>query len=382
MTNQKQQFGQFFTKKSDYILKGFEKFVVNKNVTDPFAGSGDLINWARKNKCKKIIGYDNDRKYVNNKDIFYNDSINNKKKYEFVLTNPPYLHKNKATREIKNKYFQGRDFEDLYQISINSIMDSEEGIVIVPLNFLSAKNSRKIRKIFFSKFKIEKLNIFTEQVFPDTTYNVISFYYQRNGKEDKNIIDATTFPEKKKIKIILEKKYDWQIGGNLFKKIENTKNELGIFRLTEDDIPKKGGVKVKLAYNNIKNVQEFMVNNDFLDLISKNIILLRAIDSKNGKKIQLEDIRKYKISALVGKATSRNMAYIIFKTNLTIKSQLKLIELFNRELNFIRKKYSSLFLTNFRDNNRKRISFEFAYKLINYVYQNYFNKDKQLSITL
>jgi len=48
-------------------------------------------------------------------------------------------------------------------------------------------------------------------------------------------------------------------------------------------------------------------------LLEKNILFLRAIDSKNGKKIQLEDIRKYKISGLVGKNTSRNMAHLIFK---------------------------------------------------------------------
>ena len=34
-----------------------------------------------------------------------------------------------------------------------------------------------------------------------------------------------------------------------------------------------------------------------------------------------------------------------------------------------RKKYNSLFLTNFRDNDRKRISFDFCYKLITFCYE-------------
>jgi len=145
MNIQKRQFGQFFTKKSDYVLQGLKKYIKGKSVVDPFAGDGDLIEWAKKNEAKDTKGYEIDRKYTDNKNIFYNDSINKSLKYKFVLTNPPYLHKNKATKEIKDKYFAGQNskFEDLYQVSINSVLNSEEGILIVPLNFLSAENYGK-----------------------------------------------------------------------------------------------------------------------------------------------------------------------------------------------------------------------------------------------
>jgi len=152
----KKQLGQFFTTNSDYILQGFESFVDNKNVFDPFAGKQDLINWAQKNNCKSIIGFDYDKKYVDNINVFLNDSINFPKKYQFVCTNPPYLHKNKADKNIKNRFFSNQNscFEDLYQVSLNSIMNCEEGIIIIPLNFLCAENSIKIRNLFFNKFKI------------------------------------------------------------------------------------------------------------------------------------------------------------------------------------------------------------------------------------
>jgi len=184
----KAQLGQFFTTNSDYILQGLEEFVKNKEITDPFAGNQDLFNWAKKNNCKKITGFDFDKKYADDKNVFLNDSINNPKKYKFVLTNPPYLHKNKADRKTKDNFFSSvrSSFEDLYQVSVYSILDSEEGILIVPLNFLCAENSKKIRNLFFEKFKIVKLNVFSQQVFDDTTYNVISFYYKKNGFEDKN----------------------------------------------------------------------------------------------------------------------------------------------------------------------------------------------------
>ena len=113
-------------------------------------------------------------------------------------------------------------------------------------------------------------------------------------------------------------------------------------------------------------------------ILDKNILFLRAIDSKNGRKIQLEDIRKYNVLGLVGKNTSRNMAHLIFKQEIPIKKQEALIQRFNQELNRNREKYFSFFLTNFRDNNRKRISFDLTYKFLNYLYQEEYAKQSTL----
>ena len=51
----------------------------------------------------------------------------------------------------------------------------------------------------------------------------------------------------------------------------------------------------------------------------------------------------------------------------------ELMDKFNEELNMERNKYSSFFLTNFRDNNRKRISFDLVYKFLNHIYINKIN---------
>ncbi len=102
----KRNLGQFFTTNSDYILQGLGKFVKNKEIADPFAGNQDLLNWAKNNKCKKIAGFDCDKNYIDEQNVFLNDSINSPKDYKFVCTNPPYLHKNKATKEIKGKFFR------------------------------------------------------------------------------------------------------------------------------------------------------------------------------------------------------------------------------------------------------------------------------------
>lgn len=366
----KKQLGQFFTTKSDYILQGLEKFVRGKEVIDPFAGNQDLIKWCYKNNCKKAIGFDCDKKYVDNSYVFHNDSINHPKKYEFICANPPYLHKNKADEKTKENFWKGGNsiFEDLYQISISSILNCEGGILIVPLNFLSAENSKKIRDLFFEKFEIVKLNIFSEQVFEDTTYNVISFCFRKNiCDSNKGKVFATIFPEKKQIAFTIEKKYGWQLGGGFIHRIKHTENHLGIFRLTEDYL-QSGEHEVELAFQNIKDKKPLRISKNIKKIIEKNVLFLRAIDSKNGKKIQLEDIRKYGVAGLVGKNTSRNMAHLIFKEEIPINDQIGLMKRFNAELSRGRSKYLSFFLTNFRDNNRKRISFDLTYKFLNYIY--------------
>lgn len=373
----KQQLGQFFTENSDYILAGLTRFIKGKEVQDPFAGNKDLMNWARKNGAKTVKGFDVDAGLVDNKEVFLNDSLKNPMEYKFVITNPPYLHKNKADLETKKNYFSGNNsiFEDLYQVSLKSIMNSEEGIIIVPLNFLSAENSSKIRKLFFDKFEILHVNIFFERVFEDTTYNVIAFYYRKKSKTSDSIIfTKTIYPNKINGVLRIRKQFGWKIGGEFIEKIKHTRNVLGIKRFTEDMI-KPGKKAIKVGYTNLKTIRHYNVEESLAEVLQNNILLLNSIDSKSKKKICLENVRDYDLEAVVGKNTSRNLAYLIFEKNIDIKVQIKLIEYFNNELNEARKEYLSFFLTNFRDNNRKRISFDFSYKLLNYLYQKHIIHD-------
>lgn len=378
----KKQLGQFFTINSDYILKDLDKFIKGKIVVDPFAGGGDLLIWAKKHGAKNIIGYDVDNKYVNNKKIHFNDSINNPLKYKFVLTNPPYLNINKADKKTKEKYFKNHNFEDLYQISIASIMESNEGIVIVPINFLSAENSKKIKNLFFSKFRIVEMNYFTHQVFPDTTYNVIAFYYRKkeNIFNDEFSIKTHIYPENKIVNIEIKKQFNWAIGGEFLTTIKNQKNDLGIYRLTEKDL-KPGAIKIQAAFNHVKYISEYAISENNYDLIKSNIILLKAIDSgSEGGKIALENIKEYGLDCLISKDSSRHMIYLISKKNIPIEKQKVLIRLFNEEINKLRDSYLSLFLTNYRDNNRKRVSFDFVYKFLNYLYFNQLEKSRNMNL--
>jgi len=374
MLTSKQQLGQFYTKNTSYILQGLEKFIKCKNVADPFAGTGDLLKWASACGASSVVGYDIDKTKDDNMLIFYNDSLQNPKKYEFVITNPPYLYQNK----MKDKTpLQNSKHTDLYQISLEKIMNSEEGIAIVPINFLSAENSKYIRELFLAKFQIEKLNYFSEQVFEDTTYNVIAFYYKKKKIfSNKMNIDFTIYPQKKYSKIILYQEYNWQIGGEFLAEINAYSNKLRISRLEEEDL-QKGNHTIKAAYNNLDKIKEFNVNDDVLSKLRKNIVVLKAIDSgsENGK-ICLDDIRKYDLDALISIKTSRHQIQLLFPEIVSIREQEKIIELFNKEIEDKRNRYHSLFMTNYRDKDRKRISFNFAYNLVNYLYFHKLRKKK------
>jgi len=367
----KQQLGQFFTKNTSYILQGLERFIKCKNVTDPFAGAGDLLKWAEASGASSVVGYDIDKTKSDNSLIFYNDSLQNPKKYEFILTNPPYLYQNK----MKDKsLLVNSKHTDLYQLSLEKIMNSEEGIAIVPINFLSAENSKYIRELFLVKFEIKKVNYFSEQVFEDTTYNVIAFYYKKKKiPTHKMNIDFTIYPQKKYSKITLYQEYNWQIGGEFLAEINAYSNKLRISRLEEEDL-QKGNNTIRAAYNNLDKIKKFNVNDDVLSKIRKNIVVLKAIDSgSESGKICLDDIRKYNLDALISIKTSRHQIQLLFPESVSIREQEKIIELFNKEIEDKRNRYHSLFMTNYRDKDRKRISFNFAYNLVNYLY---FNKLK------
>ena len=147
---------------------------------------------------------------------------------------------------------------------------------------------KKIRGLFFEKFEIIKLNIFSEQVFDDTTYNVISFYFRkRQGSCRKNVIDATIYPENKKIKLTLEKIYDWQFGGDFIHNIKSARNDLGVFRLTEDYL-KSGEYEAEIALQNIKDKKILKISDDIKSYWEKIFYFCGLLIAKMAKKFNLK----------------------------------------------------------------------------------------------
>ena len=79
------------------------------------------------------------------------------------------------------------------------------------------------------------------------------FILGRNGKyQEKKILDAIIYPENKKIELAIEKNMVGSLAEILFIKIKDTKNDLGVFRFTEDYL-KSGEYEVEIALQNIKD---------------------------------------------------------------------------------------------------------------------------------
>lgn len=319
-----------YTTKSDIIFRNLVDYIPKgMSFIEPFVGGGDLLNLFPDEKWEK---YDIEDKGNN----IIRDTLKNPPDYhdKWVITNPPYLAKNKASdKEIYNKY----NVDDLYKAALVSILDCAGGLIIIPTNFFTDERTGKVRTQFLNQFKILEMNVFTEPVFETTTYSVCSFAFCRkdySACEQEFVVNI--LPKGESNKIVISPKYDYRIAGEFYNDIESSKNIFG--RLV--------GSESKDYITNIK---------------------LYALDTR------VERIRvEYELEHYCGKQTDRVYATLTCKFKLTEEQEHFLINEFNRQLEDFRKKYFDLSMTNYRDFNRKRIGFTFVYKLMSKIYfENY-----------
>ena len=327
----KKELGQFYTKNSDYILKGLS-LCREARIVEPFVGEGDLLTWITLFEPSSVEVYDIDPKV----DAVQQDTLLDPPNYKgrYVVTNPPYLAKNKnKDKTIYEKYKVG----DLYKAFLKTVVegDAEGGVVIVPLNFLCDRDN-DIRSLFFEKYKITKMNMFEEQVFADTSYTVCSFSFEK-GRHTQPFV-ANVYPSGEQIEVDIKPEYGWRIGGKLHRKV-NSDYQFG--RLTQEHLDDPSKQKLKFDTT----------------------LYLYAVDSgsPNGRIRLVSGHDPY-----YGKDTDRAFATVI--CNKEIKNPKELAEKFNNLLEKRRKEYRSLFLTNFRNSTkhyaRKRISFGLVFNFL------------------
>lgn len=338
----KKQLGQFYTTNYDYILSNMKIPDNIENIIEPFVGNGDLLKFI-KDKKYHIEKYDIDPKDTTTEQrdtLTFPPDYTNK----FILTNPPYLARNKN----KNK-----DLYDLYKCNdlykcfiINIITNScKGGIIILPLNFLSSirKSDIELRKNFLQKYTIKIVNIFEERVFDDTSYTVCSIHFMEKTPTDTDIFDTFIYPSKKKLAIKLAPDNNFTIGGEIYNLPQNSKY-----------IIQRATKKTK---NNITN------------------ILLKCIDDNINSQLGFSIVSdEERFIDNTPKLSARSYATLVITNTLdksfTVEEQVILVQKMNSFIKKNREKYNSLFLTNYRESNtiaRKRISFNLAFKICNYI---------------
>lgn len=175
----KKELGQFYSLNCDYILQGM--YILNgvQAIIEPFGGCGSLIKWVFARTSINVESYDISPKFsgVLQRDVFNKIPVYTNK---FIITNPPYLAKNKVhNKSIFNLY----KTDDLYKCFILQLLNNIcfGGILIVPLNFFCSfrKKDLDLRKRFLFLYDILLINIFEEPVFADTSYTVCSFMFRK-----------------------------------------------------------------------------------------------------------------------------------------------------------------------------------------------------------
>lgn len=163
-------FGQFFTERNIFKLKAFEKWFHNiplmkrQVVLEPFAGSNNIISLLK--ECEfnfKAISYDI---APNKKEVKKRDTINDfpvEDNCDVIITNPPYLAKNSATRKnLSEINFKGHN--DLYELALEVCLQNCEYIAaIIPVTFI---NTKKFKDRLDSVVVLNYNNIFKDTQTP------------------------------------------------------------------------------------------------------------------------------------------------------------------------------------------------------------------------
>jgi len=329
------QIGQFYTTRYDRILTGLCIPAGISKIVEPFAGRGDLLKFLDADKKYDMECYDIDPKqdWIVKRDVL-SDPPDYRDK--FILTNPPYLSRNKS---VNKAMFDKYKTNDLYKCFLIELVRQRPsgGIIIIPLNFWCSSRTSdvELRGRFLEAFRVEQLNIFEEQVFDDTSYTVCSFLFTLSDASDNDghYLPITIYPSEKRMDVLLFPETDYLIGGEM------------------NHLPFDGRYSVSRLLDTI------------VDGTTR--LLLKCVDDDKpniGLRMLRDDEDLF--FDKTPKQSERSYATLVIQPPLTLEQQSDLATRFNEFLNEKRREYHSLFLNNFREFGRKRITFTLAYSIV------------------
>ena len=171
----RKKLGQYFTPKSirELLLSKLPK-KDNADILDPACGSGEFLLSCKKYFKNPILyGFDIDKKLINissklvkNAIIKNFDFLNidiNKKKYDYIIGNPPYFEL-KLNEEVKKKYFdiiKGRVniFSLFIKTGLDLLKDGGYLAYVVPPSMNNGAYFSKLREYIIKNSSLEYLHI-------------------------------------------------------------------------------------------------------------------------------------------------------------------------------------------------------------------------------
>jgi len=381
--HQKKEKGQFYTIQSDYILDGlFESIephfqeTSSEHIIEPFAGKGDLVGWFMRKWGSKtrqnnllIETYDIDPKYQN---TVKRDTLANPPEYKdaWIITNPPYLARNKCSNKTLFDQYATNDLYKCFITSLtknstkistkNSTKNSTQsmaslckgGIMIVPAGFFFSPRDLDVRcrNAFMCNFRILRVNYFEETVFQDTSTTVVAIAFIRHEDSAHPLLETqsvswTKYPSKETRVFEMAKHDNWIIGGDVYRIGQN------------------------LATQPTIHIRRHVIGNPLKPDEQQTHMTLTAVDSgSQSGRIKLEYKADYIYPA---QECSRTYATLRIRgRHLSPEDQEKTCKEFNEFIETRRTNTWSLFLPQFRESKeyaRKRIPFELAYGIIEYI---------------
>ena len=338
MSTKKKERGQFYTTHYEYILDGLDK--PRGKVIEPFAGKGDLLKWIGSEE--KVEAYDIEPKAQG---IVQRDTLRDPPCYKgsWIVTNPPYLARNKChEKELFDRY----QTNDLYKCFILSALECEGGVFIIPASFFLSPRDLDVRcrNEFMKRYYITTIKYFEEAVFDDTSTTVVAFSFEKSEVElFSQRIEWTFMPSGEKKTFFMSRENDWIVSGDIYK-------------LSTPD-----GVKIRRhAEGQALRAEE-----------QQTFMTLNALDSGSASgRIKLEYKKDYVYPA---KECSRTYATLRISGRRLIElEQQELCKAFNLFLEKKREETKSLFLPQYRESKeyaRKRIPFELAYTIVLHLLQ-------------
>lgn len=177
--------GQYYTKAQLWLKPQIIDFIQNSGCTiayDPFAGAGDMLNIAYLYGIERFKGLDIDDSLI----WEINDSLINIPHIDdaIIITNPPYLTNYSASRKkvlskVK-KYFDQSQYNDLYLIALDKMLQAQEYIVaIIPETFINSNYKAKNRLV--------SITILEDNLFEDTDTPVCIACFDGNEKSFEQV---------------------------------------------------------------------------------------------------------------------------------------------------------------------------------------------------
>ena len=321
--------GQYMTVNADKILANFTDIVMNKVVIDPCAGHGDLLSWAWRNGAIDCEGYDIEPKGKDKYNDMYLNPIDCTNK--IVVTNPPYLSKNRSNdKTIYNKWGQN----DLYKCYLATLLESnvDEAIIIQPSNFL-CESRDKARKLLFENYTITYAEHWQETIFDNVAIGIMVMHIKRGNIFPK----YQFFPYKNRttdtwIQMELYPKNKYLFGPEeLFSK----SSHITFQKVDKGMAPPNSNIVVSLLDKGTYGLGLYYNEGDPIYCNPKSFTT-------------------YQINT---------------PTILSEEQQRSAVILFNKQLNEWRKKYDDMFLSNYIDYDQKILSRTYVNKILTKIYE-------------